>query len=97
MLRTHTCNELNVEHIGQNVVLNGWVSTIRDHGGVLFIDLRDHYGTTQVVLSDDTMLQGISKETVILCEGVVTKRDEETVNPKLSTGLIEVKVSKIEV
>ncbi len=97
MLRTHTCNELNVEHIGQKVVLNGWVSTIRDHGGVLFIDLRDHYGTTQVVLSDDTMLQGISKETVILCEGVVTKRDEETVNPKLSTGLIEVKVSKIEV
>ena len=88
MLRTHTCNELGVEQIGQKVVLTGWIDTVRDHGGVLFVDLRDHYGITQIVLSDDAMLAGMSKETVILVEGVVTQRDEETVNAKLATGLI---------
>ncbi len=97
MLRTHTCNELNVEHIGQNVTLTGWLSTVRDHGGVLFVDLRDHYGVTQVVLSDDKMIAGMPKETVILVEGTVTKRDEDTINPKLATGLIEVRASRVEV
>ncbi len=97
MLRTHTCNELNVEHIGQNVTLTGWLSTVRDHGGVLFVDLRDHYGITQVVLSDDQMIAGMAKETVILVEGLVTRRDEETVNPKLSTGLVEVHANRVEV
>ncbi len=97
MLRTHTCNELSIEHIGQKVTLTGWVETVRDHGGVLFVDLRDHYGTTQVVFSDDSMLSGITKETVVLIEGNVTKRDEETVNPKLATGQIEVRCEKIEV
>jgi len=97
MLRTHTCNELNVAHIGRKVVLTGWVETIRDHGGVLFVDLRDHYGVTQIVFSDDKMLSGITKETVVLIEGEVTKRDEETVNPKIDTGLIEVRAGKIEV
>ncbi len=97
MLRTHTCNDLREVHIGQKVTLTGWIDTVRDHGGVLFVDLRDHYGITQVVLSDDKMIQGMPKETVILVEGVVAKRDEETVNAKLDTGLIEVKAEKIEV
>ena len=97
MLRTHTCNELGIAHIGQKVTLTGWIDTIRDHGGVLFVDLRDHYGVTQIVFSDDAMLAGMSKETVVLIEGAVTKRDEETVNPKIATGLIEVKAEKIEV
>ena len=97
MLRTHTCNELGIEHIGQRVTLTGWISTIRDHGGVLFVDLRDHYGVTQIVFSDDAMLAGMSKETVVLVEGNVTKRDEDTVNPKIATGLIEVRAEKIEV
>ncbi len=97
MLRTHTCNELNLDHIGQTVKLGGWVETVRDHGGVLFVDLRDHYGVTQVVLSDDAMLAGVNKETVVLIEGTVTKRDEETVNPKLSTGLVEVRAEKLEI
>ena len=97
MLRTHTCNELNAEHIGSRVTLTGWVDTIRDHGGVLFVDLRDHYGVTQVVFVDDTMLSGISRETVISIEGNVTKRDEETVNEKIETGMIEVRADKIEV
>ena len=97
MLRTHNCNEINVNNIGQGVTLTGWIATIRDHGGVLFVDLRDHYGVTQIVFSDDKLLQGISKETVVLVEGVVTKRDEETVNPKIETGLVEVRADKLEV
>ena len=97
MLRTHTCNELRPDHINQRVTLTGWIDTIRDHGGVLFVDLRDHYGVTQIVLSDDSMIAGMSKETVILVEGAVTMRDEETVNPKIETGLIEVRADKIEV
>ena len=97
MLRTHTCNELRSEHIGQTVTLTGWVDTVRDHGGVLFVDLRDHYGVTQIVFSDDKMLSGISKETVVLIEGAVTERDAETVNPKIETGNVEVRATRIEV
>jgi len=97
MLRTHNCNELNQNHIGEKVTLTGWLDTVRDHGGVLFVDLRDHYGTTQIVISDDSMIAGMAKETVILVEGTVTERDPETVNPKLDTGKIEVKAEKIEV
>ncbi|MBE6573119.1 MAG: aspartate--tRNA ligase [Ruminococcaceae bacterium] len=97
MLRTHTCNELRESNIGERVTLTGWIATVRDHGGVLFVDLRDHYGVTQIVLSDDSMLAGIAKETVVLIEGEVTKRDEETVNAKLETGTIEVKADKLEV
>ncbi len=97
MLRTHTCNELRSEHIGQTVTITGWVDTVRDHGGVLFVDLRDHYGVTQIVFSDDKMLSGIAKETVVLIEGTVTERDPETVNPKIETGNVEVRASKIEV
>ena len=97
MLRTHTCNELTTSDIGKKVTLTGWIETVRDHGGVLFLDLRDHYGITQIVFSDDKMLAGIAKESVVLIEGEVTKRDEETVNPKLATGLIEVRAARIEV
>ena len=97
MLRTHTCNELREDHIGTKVTLTGWVETIRDHGGVLFVDLRDHYGVTQVVFSDDKLLHGITKETVVLIEGIVEGRDPETVNPKLETGLVEVRAARIEV
>ena len=97
MLRTHTCNELRKENIGQTVTLAGWIEVIRDHGGVLFVDLRDHYGITQVVVNDDSMLQGLGKQTVISVVGTVCERDEETVNPRLETGLIEVKASEITV
>ena len=97
MLRTHTCNELNKSHIGLEVELTGWIETVRDHGGVLFVDLRDHYGITQVVFVDDKMLAGISKETVVLIKGKVTERDVETVNKKIATGEIEVRANSIEV
>ncbi|MBQ9743964.1 MAG: aspartate--tRNA ligase [Clostridia bacterium] len=97
MLRTHNCNELGLAHIGQSVTLTGWIETVRDHGGVLFVDLRDHYGVTQIVFSDDSMIAGMSKETVVKVDGTVTKRDEDTVNPKIATGLIEVRAESIEV
>lgn len=97
MLRTHNCNELGVNNIGEKVTLTGWIERVRDHGGVLFVDLRDHYGVTQIVFSDDSMIAGMSKETVVLVEGNVTKRDEDTVNPKIATGMIEVRAERIEV
>ncbi len=97
MLRTHTCNELREEHIGKEVTLAGWIATVRDHGGVLFVDLRDHYGVTQIVIHDDKMLANILKETVVSVTGTVTKRDESTVNAKLETGLVEVVAKTLEV
>ena len=97
MLRTHNCNELTKANIGNAVTLCGWIETVRDHGGVLFVDLRDHYGTTQIVVSDDSMIAGMPKETVVSVNGTVTERDPETVNPKLATGEIEVRAEKIEV
>jgi aspartyl-tRNA synthetase len=97
MLRTHNCNELSLDQIGAKVTLTGWVDTIRDHGGVIFLDLRDHYGVTQVVLSSDSLLDGVTRETVVSVSGTVTKRDEDTVNPKLATGLVEVRVDSLEI
>lgn len=95
--RTHNCNELTFDNLGQKVSLAGWVDTIRDHGGVAFIDLRDEYGVTQVVIYDDELLQNIRKETVISVYGEVVKRAEETVNKKIATGELEVKVEKVEI
>ena len=97
MLRTHTCNQLRESDINSTVTLAGWVDTIRDHGGVVFVDLRDHYGITQVVISDDSMLKDVTKETVISITGNVTKRDAETVNNKLETGTIEVRATELEI
>lgn len=93
--RTHTCGALTLKQAGQQVTLCGWVSNIRDHGGVIFLDLRDQYGTTQVVLGDDSLLEGVTRETVISVSGLVRKRDEETINAKIATGQIEVAVSEI--
>ena len=70
--RTNTCGELTIKDLDKKVVLAGFVSTIRDHGGVMFVDLRDHYGTTQIVVHDDSMLKGVSKETVIKVTGTVS-------------------------
>ena len=95
--RTHTCNELSEADINKTVRLAGWIDTIRDHGGVVFIDLRDHYGVTQIVISNDNLIAGIGKETVISVTGEVVKRSEETVNPKIQTGFIEIKVETLEI
>ena len=95
MLRTHNCNEIRKENIGETVTLAGWASAIRDHGGVIFIDLRDHFGTTQVVFHDEKMLENVNRETVIQVTGKVVARDEETVNPKIETGFVEVHVENM--
>ncbi len=95
--RTHTCGQLTVSDLGKEVTLSGFVSTIRDHGGVMFIDLRDEEGTTQVVVHDEAMLSHVSKECVIKVSGEVIRRDEETVNKKIKTGEIEIMCKELEV
>ncbi len=99
--RTHTCVALREEDIGTNVRLSGWVHRVRDHGGVLFIDLRDHYGITQVVADPDSaafsMAERVRSEWVIRVDGKVRERPEGTVNPELPTGAIELFASEIEV
>ena len=92
--RTHTCAALDADAVGQTVRLSGWVHRKRDHGGVLFIDLRDHYGITQVVADADSpalaLLEQVRTESVITVDGTVKRRSEATVNPNLATGEIEV-------
>ncbi|MCL2441786.1 MAG: aspartate--tRNA ligase [Treponema sp.] len=90
--RTHTCGALREEHVGQLVKLSGWVDTIRDHGGVTFLDLRDQYGITQIVLHEENKA---NKESVITVSGTVKKRDAETVNSKIDTGIVEVHAENI--
>jgi aspartyl-tRNA synthetase len=103
LLRTHTCGELRLEHVGEQVTLCGWVDTYRDHSGVLFIDLRDRYGRTQVVFapeSGDETLQAaktLRSECVVLVRGKVARRPEGTINPKLDTGQIELRAAHLEV
>ena len=75
----------------------GWVENIRDHGGVSFIDLRDMYGVLQVVMRDTTLLDGINKEDCITLEGEIEHRDEETYNPKIPTGTIELEAHKVDI
>ncbi|ARO13611.1 aspartyl-tRNA synthetase [Ketogulonicigenium robustum] len=99
--RSNTCAELNAAHVGQNVRLSGWVHRVRDHGGILFIDLRDHYGITQVLCDPDSPafaeVEKVRAEWCIRIDGVVKARDASLVNTKLATGEIEVFVQDIEV
>ena len=99
--RTHTCAALDADAVGQTVRLSGWVHRKRDHGGVLFIDLRDHYGITQVVADADSpalaLLEQVRTESVITVDGTVKRRSEATVNPNLATGEIEVFASHLTV
>ena len=101
MYRTYKCSELREKHVGEEIKLAGWVDTIRDLGGVLFIDLRDQYGVTQVVVSGDEekvdFASKIPTESTITVSGKVRLRDEETVNLKLETGTVELFADKIEI
>ena len=95
--RTVTLNEIGEDKIGREVKVAGWVENIRDHGGVSFIDLRDMYGVVQVVLRDTSLLEGITREDCVSIEGPVEKRDEETYNPKIQSGTVEVEAKSITV
>lgn len=95
--RTVTCGELREENIGQQVRVAGWVENIRDHGGVMFLDIRDQYGVLQVVVHNDELLKDINKECTVTLSGTVVKRDEETINKKIATGFVEVHTEDIKV
>ena len=99
--RSHTCGALRADDVGKTVRLSGWVHRVRDHGGLLFIDLRDHYGLTQVVADPDSpafkTAETVRAEWVIRIDGVVKARTPETVNPNLATGQVEVFVQELEV
>ena len=95
--RSEYCGEVSQEYVGRKIKVAGWVENIRDHGGVTFVDLRDHYGNVQIVINDSEMVKDISKESVISVCGKVLRRTEENINPKLKTGHIEIKCEKLNV
>ena len=103
MLRTHTCGELTREHVGERATLCGWVDSYRDHSGVLFVDLRDRYGKTQIVFAPESgtdvqeQARTLRSEFVVLVSGQVAPRPEGTANPKLSTGEIELRADRLEI
>ena len=99
--RTHKCNELGIQNVNETVKLSGWVHRKRDHGQLIFIDLRDHYGLTQIVVDSSnvnfSITEGLPLESVITIEGTVVERSDDTINKNLSTGYIEVNLSELEI
>ena len=95
--RTHKCSELTEKLVDQEVRVAGFVENIRDHGGVIFLDLRDMTGVVQVVSNDDSIFDGITRESSITIKGIIRKRNEEDYNSRISTGTIELLVSELEV
>ena len=99
--RTHKCNQLRYEDVKEIVRLSGWVHRKRDHGQLIFIDLRDHYGLTQVVVDSSntyfSIVENISLESVITITGTVVKRSDETINKNLPKGEIEVNLSELDI
>ncbi len=99
--RTHNCSELSEKNVGKNVKISGWIHRKRDHGNLLFLDLRDHFGITQCVIENQNknfkILEKLKPESVILVKGSVVKRSAETQNKELKTGMIEVKINEFEI
>ena len=95
--RDKIISEISESDVGSELRVCGWIENIRDHGGVSFIDLRDMYGTLQIVMRDTTLLDGLVKEECISIEGKIEHRDEETYNPKIATGTIELEAHKVDV
>ncbi len=99
--RTHKCNELRIENVNDQVKLSGWVHRKRDHGQLIFVDLRDHYGLTQVVVDSSnknfSIFESLPLESVITVSGIVVERSEETINDNLPTGKIEINLSELEI
>ena len=95
--RTKTCKQIGEDTVGEEVVLAGWIENIRDHGGVSFLDLRDFYGVVQVVMRDTSLLKGLSREDCVSVCGVIEHRDEDTYNPKIPAGTVELNCTKAEI
>ena len=99
--RTHNCNELRPENVGETARLSGWIHRRRDHGQLVFLDLRDHFGITQCVVDiEDKSFSDVEKvrvESVVTITGQVLRRDEETINPKIPTGHIELRIDIFEI
>ena len=99
--RTHKCNELGIQNVNEDVKLSGWVHRKRDHGQLIFVDLRDHYGLTQVVIDSSnknfSVAEGLPLESVITITGTVVKRSDDTINKNLPTGHIEVNLLKLDI
>ena len=95
--RTHTANQIGEQLVGTKVTLSGWIENVRDHGGVSFIDLRDFYGVVQVVMRDTSLLNGLNKEDCISVSGVIEQRDEETYNPKIPSGTVELNCKSVKI
>ena len=99
--RTHKCNELRIENVNDQVKLSGWVHRKRDHGQLIFVDLRDHYGLTQVVVDSSnknfSIFESLPLESVITVSGIVLERSDETINDNLTTGKIEINLSELEI
>ena len=95
--RDMTMENITEDLVGKEIRLAGWVENIRDHGGVSFVDLRDMYGVMQVVMRDTSLLDGIKREICISVSGVVEHRDEETYNPKIPTGTIELEAHEVNI
>ena len=95
--RDRTMDQITEKDVEKELKIAGWVENIRDHGGVSFVDLRDMYGVMQVVMRDTSLLEGIAREECISVEGVIQNRDEETYNPKIPTGTIELEAHKVEI
>jgi aspartyl-tRNA synthetase len=93
--RTNYCGNFNIKDEGKQITVAGWVQRRRVLGGLIFIDLRDYTGVTQVVVHDESLLANVNRETVISVEGVVEKRAEETINAKIATGEVELVASKL--
>lgn len=91
------CGDINNDYVGREVKFSGWIENIRDHGGVIFLDIRDEKGTVQVVSNDDSIFDGLTRESTVCLNGVVRKRNEEDYNPRLKSGEVEVVVESIEV
>lgn len=97
LYRSKTMNQVSENDIGKEMKLAGWVENIRDHGGVSFVDLRDMYGVVQVVFRDTQLLKGIRKEQCISVAGVIMQRDEDTYNPKIATGTVELEAHEVNI
>ena len=95
--RTIMISDITNDMVGKTIVVSGWVQNIRDHGGVLFLDLRDTSGVLQTVSNDDSMFKGLAKESVIRLEGTLRKRSVDTINEKLKSGEVELLVSKLDI